>query len=378
MCTIRGKFFMHGYYFLIKRKLKSGHMYYYKSYNLDGTLSSARSTGCRNKAAAKIYCDTLLKEGRINSGSNCTFGQYANHFFDDNSVWIQDRKALGTPEHPAISELYIKKLKGELNNYLLPYFADKKFSYITPTEVKRFRLYLLETTTLAYKSINSILSTLRIISDSAMGDNILIASPLRGIKPLMSNSGPRDAFTMKDAKAILNADWKDNETARMFSFVAACTGMRLSEINAIRRENLKPTYIDLKDQLLRGKLSPLKTKESRRIPICEELFEILNDRITDKYAFEIGQNIGSKCLSKVLDRIMPDKKKEHGYSFHSWRHFYNTYLLSENISPVKVAAVLGHSTGVTSVQEVYINFTEENYTEIYAAQKKLFYELKYW
>ena len=41
----------------------------------------------------------------------------------------------------------------------------------------------------------------------------------------------------------------------MFNFIAACTGMRLSEINAIRKENLKPTYIELKDQLLRGDYS---------------------------------------------------------------------------------------------------------------------------
>lgn len=41
----------------------------------------------------------------------------------------------------------------------------------------------------------------------------------------------------------------------MFNFIAVCTGMRLSVINAIRKENLKPTYIDLKDQLLRGDYS---------------------------------------------------------------------------------------------------------------------------
>ena len=98
-------------------------------------------------------------------------------------------------------------------------------------------------------------AVLKIITDVALTDDILIASPLRGIKPLINNSGPRDAFTIKEAKAIFNADWKNNETARMFNFIAACTGMRLSEINAIRKENLKPTYIDLKDQLLRGDYS---------------------------------------------------------------------------------------------------------------------------
>lgn len=372
---------MHGYYFLYKRHLKSGIVYYYKSYYLDGTISSGKSTGCRTKSAAKIYCDTLLKEGRINSGSNCTFAQYAKGFFDKDSVWVLDRKSLGTPEHPAISELYLQKLRGELKNHLLPYFGKIKYSRITPTEVKRFRLYLIENSNLAYKSINSVISTFRIISDTAMSDNVLLSSPLRGIKPLMNNSGPREAFTMEDAKKILNENWW-NQTARLFSFVGAVTGMRLSEIQAIRKENLQPTYIDLRDQFIKGKIGPLKTKEARRIPLCSELHKLLTDRIEqspDGFAFyDIGNSIASKILSQLIERTMPECKKERGYTFHSWRHFFNTYLLSENVSPIKVAAVLGHSTGVSSVQEIYTNFTEENYQEIYMAQEKLFKELKYW
>ena len=370
---------MRGYFFVYKRTLQSGNkIYYFQAYKPDGTLTSGKSTGCKTKSAAIHYCETLLLQGRIWNGSNILFSNYAEHFFDNDSIWVQDKFASGTPEHPALSPLYLNKLQSTVRLHLLPYFKNKKFSSIKPNDIKEFRLYLLREKKLSFKSVNDVITVLKIIIDVALTDDILITSPLRGIKPLMNNSGPRDAFTIKEAKEILKADWKNNETARMFNFVAACTGMRLSEINAIRKENLKPTYIDLKDQLLRGKLSPLKTKEARRIPICEELYKVLNERITDEYAFVIGQNIGSKCLAKVLDRIMPEEKKEHGYSFHSWRHFFNTYLLSQNISPVKVAAVLGHSTGVSSVQERYINFTENDYEEIYEFQRKLFNELKYW
>ena len=66
------------------------------------------------------------------------------------------------------------------------------------------------------------------------------------------------------------------------------------------------------------------------------------------------------------------------WCYHSLRHFYNTYLLSNNISPIKVAAVLGHLTGVSSVQERYTKFTEADYKEIYEVQGVLFNELKFW
>lgn len=96
----------------------------------------------------------------------------------------------------------------------------------------------------------------------------------------MKNPSPREAFTLDDARQILlDFRWK-NESHRFFNLVGALTGMRLSELHAIRKDNLKDTYIDLQDQFLNGKLRPLKTKEARKIPICEELHGLLSERIS--------------------------------------------------------------------------------------------------
>ena len=74
---------MRGYFFVYKRSLPSGKkVYYYQTYKPDGTLSSGKSTGCRTKSAAIHYCETLLMQGRIWSGTNITFANYAEHFFD--------------------------------------------------------------------------------------------------------------------------------------------------------------------------------------------------------------------------------------------------------------------------------------------------------
>ncbi|MBQ8680609.1 MAG: tyrosine-type recombinase/integrase [Treponema sp.] len=374
---------MRGYFFVFRRTLKSGNkIYYYQAYKPDGSLATARSTGCTRKAAAVRYCETLLLEGKLWAGANLTFRQYAEHFFDNDSIWVMDRLALGTKEHPALSENYLSKLQQTVRTHLLPYFGDKKLSFIKPTDIKEYRLYLIREKKLSYKSINDIVATFKTITDTAMSDNILMYSPLRGIKPLMKNPSPREAFTLDDAKQILlEFRWK-NQAHRFFNLVGALTGMRLSELHAIRKDNLKDTCIDLQDQFLNGKLRPLKTKEARKIPICEELHGLLSERISESgsgYAFyDVAETMASDTLREVLQKNMPEKKKEKGYCFHSWRHFFNTYLLSKNVSPVKVAAVLGHSTGVSSVQERYTNFTEADYEEIYALQKTLFAELKYW
>lgn len=374
---------MHGYYVLYKRTLKSGNkIYYYQAYKPDGTLAYGKSTGCKSKKSAIHYCQTLLMQGRIWTGANITFANYAEHFFDIDSIWVQDKLASGTKDHPGISPLYLKKLQSTVHNHLIPYFGAKKFSSIKANDIKEFRLYLLQEKELSFKSVNNIMSTFKIIVDVALTDDVLIHSPLTGITQLVKNPSPREAFTLKDAKAILRKYNWGNESQRLFNFISAVTGLRLSEINSLRKENIKPTYIDLKDQYLRGELRPLKTKESRKIPICPELYKLLIERIktsNDGFVFyDVGATQASNSLRKILIENMPERRNERGYCFHCWRHFYNTYLLSHNVSSLKVAAVLGHSTGKGSVQERYTNFTEEDYKEIYDLQSKLFNEFKFW
>ena len=77
----------------------------------------------------------------------------------------------------------------------------------------------------------------------------------------------------------------------------------------------------------------------------------------------------------MLRKTMPEKRKEHGYCFHSLRHFANTFFLSKGIAPIKVACVLGHSSGISSMQERYTNFTEDDFSEFYRVQSELFHFL---
>lgn len=112
---------MRGYFFIYKRTLPSGSkVFYYQAYKPDGTLTSGKSTECKTKSAAIHYCETLLMQGRIWTGSNILFNTYAEHFFDLDSIWVQDKMASGTPEHPALIPLYLKKLQSTVRLHLLP------------------------------------------------------------------------------------------------------------------------------------------------------------------------------------------------------------------------------------------------------------------
>ncbi|MCK9169327.1 MAG: tyrosine-type recombinase/integrase [Treponema sp.] len=358
--------------YTLYRDLKHSPYWYYLAYSPDDIRTCGHSTGCTSKTAARNYCDDLLKRGLLYNGINLTFEQYAYGWFDDGSAWMQDRLACGTPDHPALSPAYIMKLQSDLRLYLLPYFAGKKLQNIKPSDVKHFRTWCIQEKKLAFKTINNTVSTFRIITDTALADNVIMFDPLRGIRPLVDVSKTRDAFTLKEAQKIFSAEWKSKET-KLVNFTAALTGMRISEILGIRKENLHKTYIDLSDQFHLGRLSPLKTKEARKIPIPQELYEQLLPLCSKGFAFhENDPQRPYIHLRYVLTDIgMESAREKRHLCFHSWRHFFNTYLLAENVPPVKVAAVLGHSTGAGSMQERYTNWNPDMFPEVYAAQVKL-------
>ena len=147
------------------------------------------------------------------------------HFFDDDSLWLQDKKSLGTEEHPAISETYLEKIRRINKNYLLPAFGKKRINSITLADVKQFRLKLLNEKKLGGKTINGIVTVLNTIFQTALSENKIRANPLANLKPLMNNPEVREAFTLEDTKTILHEKGA-NPTSQLFNFVAAMTGMR--------------------------------------------------------------------------------------------------------------------------------------------------------
>ena len=357
------------------RKAQKRKPIYYCQYRLaDGSLSKPFSTGCISRTEAYQYVQKLITDGVIQCGTDIRFASYASTFFLETSPWIKDKKALGTATKPAIGELQIKKYQGYVVHYFLKYIPNNLISSFTPTNIKEFRQMILDNENLSRKTVNDMMSCLRIIFSTALDDGLIARNPFRGIKPLLTEPKPRDSFTLEEVKQIVDY-FSNNVIIRTYIIIAACTGMRLAEINSLRKEIIKDTYIDLKDQYRGGKLLPLKTREARKIPICNELHTLLINTIPvgKEFVFDsLSDNRASDLLRDMLLKTMPEKREIHGYCFHSLRHFANTFYISKGILPIKVACVLGHSTGVSSMQERYLNFTENDFEEFYSIQSELF------
>jgi hypothetical protein len=67
--------------------------------------------------------------------------------------------------------------------------------------------------------------------------------------------------------------------------------------------------------------------------------------------------------------IGEEQRKERNLTFHSWRHFFNPFLLTKNVTDTKVMAVTGHMT--EKMKEHYTHFDATQFTEVIEAQESL-------
>ena len=64
-------------------------------------------------------------------------------------------------------------------------------------------------------------------------------------------------------------------------------------------------------------------------------------------------------------------KCEQKLSFHSLRHFFNTYLTENDISDRKIKTIMGHSSGVGSMTERYTTWKPSMFKDILNIQNEL-------
>lgn len=365
---------------------------YYRPYDAHGNRLPGLSTGIefrgeRSLARARAYCEDLYKANRMIRVPSLLFATYAREWFVwDKCPYVKDRRANGTARKPGITEGYVNQMRAYLDNHILPYFGEMALAKINPVLIRTWRLWLREGRVdasgkniagLSNKSINNVSSCLRIMTDWAIDSDLISRNPFRGIDQLAVDDDVRGAFSLDQVKVILKDSWASYD-AWIFSFTASVTGMRESEVLGIRRESLHEKYIDCDKQFLRGKLAPLKTKDARKIPICKELYDLLDEHTGNRfYTFDRGDGVplGVNAIVEKFDKAVrahfPSERDEKSLVFHSLRHFYNTYLQAENVPLNKVDAVIGHRGNKGEMTINYTHWMPEMMPEVYAAHEKL-------
>lgn len=332
---------------------KRGDYWYFRTYGRDGRRTTARTTGQKTKKLAAEWCEELLKVDRLGF-SRQTFRDYAKDFYDDDSVFITDRP---TPIAPSTIRIY----RSTLERFIMPYFGEVKLSDINYTMVKTFRQKLLKDG-YSHNHINNIFTSFKQIMNFAYRDDLIHKNPLEGIAFLERPANAKDSFTREEVKRIYSDVLPE---LKSFVLLLAITGTRFSEAYGLTSEDIRTKdgtyYFELNKQMIEdGVYSPLKTKDSRVIPIPEEF--ALNFKRTESSRSHI------KLHTRKVIRTL-DSWEKRGLSLHSMRHFFITDTKAKKINPLIVETVAGHK--LKGIANIYTNFHIEDLKELIAWQEDL-------
>ena len=215
---------------------------------------------------------------------------------------------------------------------------------------------------------------------------MITSNPALNIKPLKKDALPRGVLTHEEVNKLFDFDNKDDVWIDDISYYAnmlsACTGMRVSEITAVRGDCLEKNTIRVDSQYqYKFGLTETKTHSIREVVVPEQLLSKLKELVemnNGGYAFSIigGKTPVGSCklrmsLNKALKKIGidDDERKRRRISFHSWRHYFNTTMRSNNITDGKLRSMVGHATA--QMTEHYTHFGKEDYKDIQEVQNKI-------
>ncbi len=367
-------------YTLFKRKTKSGkNVYYYRTYDLNGRRTTARSTGMTSIGRARHYCQELIERGQLVPDKEMIFAAYArNWWIWGKCYYIKGKLARSTKEKPSISKRYAEDSRARLVNHILPYLGGKRLDQLTVPVIEKWLFALRDK--MSAKSVNNVLSVFRIMMNEAHRQRLIHYNPMNAIKPFSEDPIERGILTIEEMRKVLNPDIWFNRVHYAMNLLAASTGMRQGEIRGLLNKHYHGYYIHVCHSYDKYGLKNTKTNEVRDIPIPSRVSEIIDEVNTHNgfvFSFSCGKNPVhrqrlTESLYVALEKIgiSPDERKARNITFHSWRHFFNTYLRAANISDAKIQAVTGHRT--QTITENYTKFRMDDYKEVIEVQEGLF------
>jgi integrase len=278
----------------------------------------------------------------------------------------------------------IDHYKANLELHIKPYFGKMKINAISPELVQNW-IMRLSRDGYNNSSINILIATLKVMMREAVRLKLVSSNPMEKIKKLIAHNKEVQILKNDEVQKLFPPNWRDiwdSYEVYIFNKLAACTGMRLSEIIGLHSEYVREDHIHVCVQYTpKYGMRPLKTKDSRNIPITATLYNellVFIKKNGDGFVFSETEGNGPISRHRVyretrnaFDKIgiSNEERINRGIALHHWRHFLNTALLMANVSTLKVQKVTGHKS--LSMTRHYTHFDSRDFTEVLDVQNNL-------
>jgi integrase len=325
--------------------------------------------------------------------SALTFAKYAEPWWRwGQCPYIARRLARGH----TLGRSYADAMRCYLDRHLLPHFGKKALSAITPAIIETWIMAMREKRThrgavLSPTTINTALTCMRIMMREAVRAGHIHTNPAGEIEPLGEKPKARGILTGTEVNRLFDETriaevWAGDVRHYSANLLAASTGMRLGEVQALQVQNVHVDRIEVCHAWERGYgLKEPKRGSVRTVPImatvgkwmrtvldgspyqeADDLVYWGKDRHTPMQHAELAH-----ALYAAMNRIgiTPEQRRERNVSFHGWRHWFNTTMRARGVPDVKIRAVTGHKTA--EMTERYSHLAIEDLGEVRRAQERM-------
>lgn len=308
--------------------------------------------------------------------------QFLLNFWDtDKSPYIAEKRRMGS----SIGLTYINESRRLIELYWVKFFPkDLILSEITRDKLKKFILYV-DSFKFGWSRKLKIYRAGAIALKWAYNDELLDRDITAGLASFYGKAKERNILTMELAEALFSVKWED-ERCKTINLIAMLTGMRCGEILALRKMDLGNNRLYVRHSWNRKEgLKTTKNGEERTVffpfpAIINKLLLLADSNggemetllfpapLTKNKPMDI--KLPNKTLKLQLQKIGLSKEESQKYCFHSWRHFYTTYM-SDKVNQRALQSQTGHKT--LSMLEHYGNHQIANdIIAIETAQKEIF------
>ena len=358
-------------YALVRRE---NGVWYYRTYDSAGRRTTARSTGAKTKTAAREYCDRLFKTGELVPGAAMSLERYTADWWEwDRCQYVAQMRSRGR-----MTRSHADNQRRLLRLHILPHIGHRRIDELTTADIEDW-LGILSRTELSAETVRKCFVCLKHILREAVRRGELSANPADHVRALPSNSAEAGVLTLAEARALLDSGswhwvWRGDLKHYCINLLAAVTGLRRNELLQIRVEHIGPHSIELPK-------ANTKARRSRVVPIPERVRDLLLSLARahgSDWLFpgsHAGRHLRGEMVPPQLYKAMrragvsPAERKLRRITFHSWRHFANTYLQSAGVPAGMLRSVIGHNSD--RMTDRYSHFDAEQLRPVSEAQEQL-------
>ncbi len=284
---------------------------------------------------------------------------------DHVETWLKEKQGSTAPATAAFYQTVQKKFLGFMGPR-----ADSPIADVMRKDIAAFRAS--EAATLAPKSVNHLLKTVRMIFKSAREQGLITDDPTEFVEALKDRGEvARRPFTMDELRSVLAA--ADDEWRSMI-LCGIYTGQRLGDIAKLRWNNIS---------MAKGELNIITSKTGKRVkvPLSEGLKEHLaalpKPKVADspvhprafatlerngKSAALSGQfsdvlaaaGLRAKITHRATEKAKGVRREGSSLTFHSLRHSAVTLLKEAGVPDAVVMEFVGHDSKEMSASYTHV------------------------